>query len=311
MDIKIIEKKVLSSDKVHYLSGVVYLPENPIGYFQVVHGMTEHIGRYDKFMREMAQNGFICFGYDHLGHGHTANDDSELGFIASSNGFEKLCKDVGIFAESVRNEYSNHLPYYLLGHSMGSFIVRLAAVKYIKPEKLIVMGTGGPNPVAGLGITVAKLIKKLYGERHISPLLYKMAFGSYNANFKAENDSKSWLTKDISIREKYKAEKLCTFKFTVSAMQDLITLNRNSNLDGWFESAAKVCPILLVSGALDPVGNNGKGVNEVYENLKNNGANVDIKLYENCRHEILNDDCYPQVVNDILEFINCEVAVCG
>jgi alpha-beta hydrolase superfamily lysophospholipase len=262
-------------------------------------------------MREMAQNGFICFGYDHLGHGHTVSDESELGFIASSNGFEKLCKDVGIFAESVRNEYGRHLPYYLLGHSMGSFIVRLAAVKYIKPDKLIVMGTGGPNPVAGLGISVAKLIKRIYGENHVSPLLYSMAFGSYNAKFKAENDSKSWLTKDIGIRNKYKAEKLCMFKFTVSAMQDLITLNKNSNTKIWFESAAKICPILLVSGELDPVGENGKGVETVYNNLKSNGADVKLKLYKNCRHEILNDDCYKAVVNDILEFVNCEVEVCG
>ena len=310
MEIKIIEKKVLSSDNVHHLNGVVYIPENPVGLFQVVHGMTEHIGRYDKFMKEMAQNGFVCFGYDHLGHGHTVNDETELGFIAHSNGFEKLCKDVGIFAESVRNEYGN-LPYYLLGHSMGSFIVRLAAVKYIKPDKLIVMGTGGPNPVAGLGITVSKLLKKFYGERHISPLLDKMAFGSYNANFKSENDPKAWLTKDTEIRKKYKAEKLCTFKFTVSAMQDLITLNKNSNDKTWFLNAAKTCPILLVSGEFDPVGENGKGVKKVYNSLKDNGANVSMKLYENCRHEILNDDCYKAVVRDILEFVNCEVAVNG
>lgn len=311
MEFKIIEKRVLSCDKIHKLNGIIYLPENPKGYFHIVHGMTEHIGRYEKFMKEMAQNGFICFGYDHLGHGHTVNDETELGFIAHSNGFEKLCKDVGIFAESVRNEYGRHLPYYLLGHSMGSFIVRLAAVKYIKPDKLIVMGTGGPNPVAGLGISVAKLLKKLYGERHISPLLDKMAFGSYNAGFKGENDPKSWLTKDEEIRKKYKADKLCTFKFTVSAMQDLITLNKNCNLKEWFNAAASVCPILLVSGKLDPVGENGKGVEKVYNSLKDNGADVSMKLYENCRHEILNDDCYEAVVSDILEFASCEVANIG
>lgn len=312
MNIRIVEKSVLSSDKTHMLKGVVYLPvSNPIGFLHVVHGMTEHIGRYDRFMCEMAKNGYICFGYDHLGHGHTAADETELGFIASENGWERLCEDVGVFADSVRHEYDDKLPYCLLGHSMGSFIVRLSATKYVKPDKLIVMGTGGPNPVAGMGNFVAKLLKKLYGERHISPLLDNMAFGSYNSKFKDEKDPKSWLTKDVSVREKYKAEKLCTFKFSVSAMQDLITLNKNCNLDAWFKSAANGCPILLVSGALDPVGNNGKGVKAVYNKLMLNGADVTIKLYENCRHEILNDDCYTEVLSNILQFLNSEVTVHG
>ncbi len=303
MNIQIVQKQVLSSDKKHHLKGIIYLPvANPKGLLHVVHGMTEHIGRYDKFMCEMAENGFICFGYDHLGHGQTASED-ERGFIASENGFERLCEDVKVFSDSVRAEFGNELPYYLLGHSMGSFIVRLAAVKYVKPDKLIVMGTGGPNPVAGMGILVAKALKKMYGERHISPLLDKMAFGSYNSKFKKENDSKAWLTKDITVRDRYRNEPLCMFKFSVSAMQDLITLNKNSNLGEWFKSASQVCPILLVSGVLDPVGNYGKGVKTVYNKLKSQGANVTLKLYDNCRHEILNDDCYATVIDDICNFL--------
>ena len=83
MSYKIIEKRVLSSNKKNNLVGKVYLPEGEIkGYFHVVHGMTEHIERYDSFMAELAENGYITFGYDHLGHGRTAKNDSELGFIA-------------------------------------------------------------------------------------------------------------------------------------------------------------------------------------------------------------------------------------
>ncbi len=302
---EIIEKSVLSSDKVHILKGKVYLPEcEPKGIFQVVHGMTEHIGRYDAFMQKMAESGYICFGYDHLGHGHTAENDGELGFIAHKNGWERLCEDVGVFADNVRKEYGEALPYYLLGHSMGSFIVRLSSIKYTKPDKLIIMGTGGPNPAAGVGILAAKLIKALKGERHVSPFLESLAFGTYNNKFKSENDSKAWLTKDVKVREKYKAEKLCMFHFTVSAMQDLITLNKNCNVPQWFKSAAVVCPILLVSGDLDPVGNNSKGVIAVFEALKKQGADVTMHLYKNCRHEILNDDCRDMCFADILSFIS-------
>ena len=247
---------------------------------QLSHGMCEYVERYAPHAEYFTSCGFVFCGHDHLGHGNTAVTNDYLGYTVSA---DFLIDDLFKMTKKAKEKYPS-LRVFMFGHSMGSFIVRLAAVKYIKPDKLIVMGTGGPNPVAGLGISVAKLIKRIYGEKHVSPLLYSMAFGSYNAKFKAENDSKSWLTKDIGIRNKYKAEKLCMFKFTVSAMQDLITLNKNSNTKIWFESAAKICPILLVSGELDPVGENGKGVETVYNNLKSNGADVKLKLYKNCRH---------------------------
>ena len=113
------EYRVLSSDGVHNLAGVVYLPEGEAkGFFQVAHGMTEHIGRYERFMQDMAEAGWICFGYDHLGHGHTVNDDSELGFIAKNGGWELLVKDIKVFSDAIIAEYSEgkeKLPYCLMG----------------------------------------------------------------------------------------------------------------------------------------------------------------------------------------------------
>ncbi|MBQ1263013.1 MAG: alpha/beta fold hydrolase [Oscillospiraceae bacterium] len=303
MAVTVIEKKVLSSDKVHLLAGKVYLPDSePRGIFQVVHGMTEHIERYDSFMRTIAEYGFICFGYDHLGHGKTANDDSELGFIASKGGWKLLVSDVANFAFAIRLEYGRNLPYVLMGHSMGSFIVRMAAVTYSAPDKLIIMGTGGPNPATNAGLAVLKIVRAIYGERHVSPLVEKLAFGSYNKIF-GDDDPHNWLTKDAEIRKKYAADKFCTFHFTVSAMQDLITLNKLCNKRSWFSSINRRMPILLISGQDDPVGNYGKGVLEVRHRLDKNDANVFIRLYEDCRHEILNDTCKKEATEDILEFI--------
>lgn len=105
MCIKVFDRKVLSSNGKNMLSGKVYLPEGDIkGYFHVVHGMTEHISRYDSFMSLMAEQGYITFGYDHLGHGHTAKDDSELGFIAELNGDDLLAKDVKVFYDAMKEE---------------------------------------------------------------------------------------------------------------------------------------------------------------------------------------------------------------
>lgn len=303
MAIEMIEKQVLSSDNDHRLVGRAYIPEGtPRGLFQVVHGMTEHIGRYEGFMREMAADGFIVFGYDHLGHGLTARGPEELGFIAHKDGWRRLVEDVYRFGAAMKEEYGPDLPFVLMGHSMGSFIVRLTAAQYPMADKLIVMGTGGPNPMGGVGLAVIKCIKAFKGERHISNTVDKLAFGAYNK--RCEEDGKyGWLTKDADIRAAYAADPFCTFRFTVSAMEDLLRLNGQSNRKDWAASLPKGLPVLLVSGCEDPVGSYGAGVKAVEGMLAAAGIPVETHLYENCRHEILNDTCREQVIADIRRFV--------
>lgn len=303
------EFRVRSSDGDHSLFGVVFLPERETkGYFHVVHGMTEHIGRYEKFMGDMADEGYICFGYDHLGHGKTANDDSELGFIAEKDGWRFLVEDVKIFSDAVFAEFGRTAePYILMGHSMGSFIVRLAAASCVKPDRLIVMGTGGKNPAAGAGLALIGAIKAIRGKKHISKLVYAMAFGGNNKKFAEESDTGSWLTTDTEIRGKYKEDKFCSFKFTVSAMGDLIRLLKYSNSSKWYKDFPKDVPVLLVSGENDPIGNFGKGVKEVYDGLIKSGVNTKIILYKGARHEILNDFTYGATKADIVEFVDSEI----
>ena len=304
------EKRVFSvpsSDGIHTLSGVVYLPEGEAkGLFHAVHGMTEHMDRYEEILSFMADSGYISFGYNHLGHKGTA-DDLELGYIAKENGWMLLAQDVKAFSDAVRREFGNeNMPYYLMGHSMGSFIVRLAAEKIITPDKLIIMGTGGPNPAAGVGLLLINIIKKIKGDKHISRLVDNIAFGSYNKRFGGDipGDPGLWLTNDANIRQQYYADKYCTFKFTVSAMGDLIRLIKHTNSASWFENISSGLPIFLVSGAEDPVGNYGKGVRAVESKLKACGKNVSCKLYPGARHEILHDFTYEECRDDILKF--CE-----
>lgn len=304
------EKKIFcvpSSDGIHTLSGVVYLPDGKAkGLFHVVHGMTEHIARYDKFLSDMASEGWISFGYDNLGHGKTARDDSELGYIARKNGWELLAKDVKVFSDAVRKKFANgDIPLCLMGHSMGSFIVRLAAQKFLKPQRLIIMGTGGANPAANAGLALIGLIKCFRGDRRFSRLIDNMAFGAYNKRFgvATPEDSKLWLTNDESVRRAYYADKYCTFNFSVSAMGDLIRLIKYTNSKKWYKEIPSEMPILLVSGEEDPVGNYGRGVRDVAKKLKNQGKNVTLRLYKDARHEILNDFTYANVKEDILAFV--------
>ena len=312
-EIKIIEKSLPSADGVHTLRGVVYMPAStqagkPAGILQIVHGMTEYIGRYHRFMADMAAAGWLVCGHDHLGHGRTS-DPADWGFIARKGGWELLCRDAAAFGEAVRAEYEGQfgrLPLTLMGHSMGSFVARLTAERYVRPGALaglIVMGTGGPNPAAGAGIALSGLIRALRGERHVSKLLDAMAFGGYNKPFAAEDDPYAWLTNDRGVRDAYRADPMCTFPFTVSAMGDLIRLTKYANRGAWFKNIPADLPILLVSGQNDPVGGIGKGVETVHRRLERAGKDVTCRIYEGARHEILNDACYETVLGDIQDFL--------
>lgn len=302
MNTQTIEKQVLSSDGVHMLKGIIYLPTGtPQGIFHLVHGMTEYIGRYDELLALIASAGFIACGFDNLGHGKTARED-ELGFIAEKDGYKHLIDDVLVFGNAVKEDYPE-LPYYLMGHSMGSFIVRLAAEKYKNDiDRLIICGTGGPNPAAGIGLALIDILTLFKGKHAYSAFIENMAFGSYNKRFEG-GGKYEWLTKDEEIKAAYAKDPLCTFRFTLSALKDLIKLNSLCNRNAWFKNMRKNMPIMLISGEDDPVGNYGKGVTAVYKKLKANGCDVTIHLYENCRHEIHNDTCREQSAQDILMFI--------
>ncbi len=303
MNIEKKSRKVLSSDLRHYLAGMMYIPEGEIkGIFQIAHGMREHIGCYDAFMREIAEEGYLVFGYDHLGHGHTVDNPSEFGYFSSHDGWRHLVNDVTVFAEDVREEYGRDIPYVLMGFSMGSFIVRLNAAEFNHQDKLIVMGTGGYNPQCGLGIALIRTVKGIRGEHYVSPVIQTRVFGSYNERF-PEDGELGWLSSMEESRREYENDPLCSFEFTMSAMEDLLTLSDECNKRWWYTEIDKTKPILLLSGADDPLGNYGSAIHDVCNRLQESGAQAEMKLYEGCRHVILKDKLSGEVIRDIKQFL--------
>ena len=301
---KVIPYSVPSCDGVHDLAGKVYLPDTPPkGIVHILHGMAEHIARYDLFMGELAEAGYIVCGYDHLGHGYTAADPSELGFAAEKDGWKLWVEDVRVFSDALRAAYGQDLPYVLMGHSMGSFIARLAAARSVNPDALILMGTGGPNPIAGVGLAVINTVKACKGPRYVSGLVDDLAFGSYNKRFGEGKDSKAWLSNDTAVTEAYLQDPFCGYKFTVSGMSDLVRMTALSNKRSWYRELDSTIPVLLVSGRDDPVGDFGKGVETVCSRLQKAGNPVTCHLYDGYRHEILNDASHERVAADILDFL--------
>ncbi|MBR2044437.1 MAG: alpha/beta hydrolase [Clostridia bacterium] len=294
---------VASSDGINTLNVKIYLPDGePIGIFQAVHGMTEHLERYDALLTAVCSRGYFCIIHDHLGHGKTAKE-GDLGFIAKKDGWKRLIDDVEAVYQTANALYPDK-KHVLLGHSMGSFITRLYAEQYGNNlYTYIMMGSGAGNPAAAAGLFLTRLIAKIKGDRHISNFIHNMAFGGYNKGFK-ENSGRAWLSADTENIEIYSKDKYCTFRFTVSAMNDLIRLNKECNRKKWFSSLKEGLNIVIMSGSCDPVGEHSAGIKKVYNALiKQNRYNVTLKLYEGARHEILKDFCKEQVLKDILALL--------
>ncbi len=304
MEYEIRTLPITSTDNIHTLMGKIFIPKGEIkGLFHIVHGMTEYIDRYEHLFSFLAENGYVAFGFDNLGHGNTARDKSELGFIAHKDGWKYLIHDCVAYGKAVKEMFPQK-SLILMGHSMGSFIARLAIVHSADIyDKLIICGTAGPNPLCGMGILLSSVIKAIKGEKHISKTVHKLAFGSYNRRFEPLTEYE-WLTKDREVINKYASDEFCNYKFTVSAIIDLMKLLFNCNRNEWFESVNKDLPIFLIAGEEDPVGDYTKGVTLVYDKLKLKNCNATLKLYKNCRHEIHNDSCKDEMFSDILKFLN-------
>ena len=283
-----------------------YMPDN--GEFDTVlvihHGMAEHQERYRGFIEFLCSNKVAVYMHDMANHGKSNTDYQEAGWFGEKDGYKGLIEDFRHNVKLAQKENPGK-KIIVMGHSMGSFICRLYTGWY--PDDgyagAIYMGTGGPNPIAGMGKTMASAIGAIKGKKHKSRTIDKMAFGSYGKNFEGRTNF-DWLTRDKAIVDRYIQDPYCGFLFTVQGMKDLITVNMACNEDSWFESVRKDLPILVCSGALDPVGGDSKGIEAVKEKLLQTGhTRVTVKLYPECRHEILNEINKDEVMADILQWI--------
>ncbi|MEO1263108.1 MAG: alpha/beta hydrolase [Bacteroidota bacterium] len=272
---------------------------------QIVHGMAEHAQRYDRFASFLNGHGFAVFANDHRGHGKTAGSPAAIGYIEDGSFWEKTIGDMRSLHEIAKEKYGG-LPHFLFGHSMGSFLTRDYIAKHGKELKgAIISATGGdPGLLGKIGLLIAKIESFFKGRKKQSPLLDTMSFGKFNAAFKPNRTEHDWLSKDEKEVDKYINDPACGTVFTTGFFIDLLYGVNLTNSKYIFETTPKELPLYLFAGALDPVGNNGKGVKEVYEKYKKTGTiNLNIKLYENGRHEMLNEVNRQEVFRDILNWL--------
>lgn len=294
----------LSSDNKTDIHAIKWVPDTEIkAILQICHGMVEFIDRYDEFATYLADNGILVVGNDHLGHGQSVTEKENLGYF-SENGNQNVIQDMNTLHLLMLEEYKN-IPYFILGHSMGSFLTRQYLIGFSDTlAGAIIMGTGfKPTAVTKMGMFMCTVISKFKGEKHRSNFINNMGMGTYNKKFGAK-DGKEWLSRNKENVEKYINEPLNSFTFTLNGYYNLFKgLNIVCN-EKEVSKMRKDLPVLFVSGSDDPVGDFGVGVKKTFDMFKKVGMqNVEMKLYKDDRHEILNEVDRKHVFEDMLGFI--------
>ena len=277
----------------------------PKAVIQIVHGIAEHIERYDDFMMFLANNGYVAVGEDHLGHGRTIKAPEDQGFFDEKDGWNRVLDDLDSLRSIERRKYPD-LPYVFFGHSMGSFLVRNYIINNPgKYDAAVICGTGHqPAAMVLGGYTMASAAVKLYGAHKIGNMLNEIAFGAYNNKYDFVRTPFDWVNSSPEKVDEYIADPFCGFVATVSLFRDMMsgvkTITNQKNID----RMSKEQPVLFIAGKDDPVGEYGAGVERAYNAFCKAGLHdVYMKLYPGARHEILNEPIHETVYNDVLNWL--------
>ena len=298
-----------SSDGIHNIHAREWTPESgPRGVVQIVHGVAEHIGRYDPVARFLAAHGYLVCGEDHLGHGLTAG--GRFGYFGPKNGWDLVVRDVRRFRE-LEGEKHPSLPYIILGHSMGSFLTRTYLIRWPGTvDAAVLSGTGQESAAAvAAGKILSGFLCKTRGPDHVSKLVNDLSLGAYNKAFKPNRTPSDWLSRDESMVDLALADPLCNFMPTVAMFRDMMGgLQFIADRDN-LAKMDRDTPVYFLSGDSDPVGSMGAGVRKVEDMFRSAGCgDVTVKLYPGGRHEMFNEINRQEVFDDLLAWIESKLA---
>ena len=283
---------------------IEWKPEGEVrAVLQICHGMVEYIRRYDEFAQFLCGEGYYVVGNDHLGHGKSIQAKSEYGFFNEKYGNACVLGDMHTLRQRTEKKYPG-VPYFMLGHSMGSSLLRQYIQMYGNGlSGAVLMGTVADHKKAALlfGKRLCRVMAAFRGWHYRSKMVDNLVLGAYNKKFKPARTRADWITSDNENLDMYVADPLCSFMSTVNAYYNvfsgMIGIQRKESV----YMIPKVLPVLFVSGADDPVGEFGKGVRKIYEKYRAAGIrDVTLRLYTGDRHEILNETDRDQVYKDLL-----------
>ena len=303
----------LSADGKTTIDAVKWIPESGQYHaiLQISHGMVEYIDRYRHFAEFLNEHGYLVVGHSHLGHGKSVTSEENWGYFAEKDAADILNKDMHTLRTMIQTE-NEGVPYFMLAHSMGSYLLRRYLTIYNDNLRgAIIMGTGCvPAQTAKMGRTVCSILAKFFGWHHRSKFVNSLTFGGPYKKFNMDGTApeNSWLCRDAECVKRYYNDPACTYIFTLNGFHTLMdTVYYDIQMENVKKTPTKL-PIFLVSGQNDPVGDFGEGVKKVYYMYEEAGLrDVTYKLYENDRHELINEPDKEIVFNDILSWMEVHI----
>ncbi len=301
------EFKLITSDgvQIHVYEWLPDLSDEIKAVVQIAHGMAEHAVRYENFARFLTDNQIAVYANDHRGHGKTAGELEKVGIIPKSKGWDYMVSDLSLLGHHIRKQYKS-IPVFLLGHSMGSFLVRkFILAPDIVLKGAIISGTGDDPGILGkVGVVLTQLLIIVYGSDSLSPFMDNLSFGAFNKPFAPNRTKFDWLSRDNEQVDKYVSDPYCGGVFSLGffnqMLKGLLYVSQQENIN----NSSKNLPILVFSGENDPVGNHGTGVKAIYHKFKKAGIkNLTLKLFPEGRHEMLNEINRDEVYQLILDWI--------
>lgn len=299
-----------SKDGVHRLHVILWEPETEVkAVVQISHGMTEMMERYGHFAKFLNRHGYVVIGNDHLGHGLTAGNDGDLGYFCPKNMSAVVVADLHRVTIYAKKRYRN-VPYFLFGHSMGSFMVRRYLMTYGGLlDGAILCGTGSQSPlILAAGKVVSACLRFVFGDRYRSRLLKFNAFSRYQKHIRNPRTKSDWLTRDANVVDFCIRNKYCNFIFTINGYRTLFDVLSFIQADKNIRRIPEETPIFFISGGEDPVGNYGRDVMDIASRYEKSGIrDIALKIYPDDRHEVLNELDRGQVYRDVLSWLDSKI----
>ena len=284
------ETIVFSGHNGVQLPAIIWKPEAEVkAVLQITHGMTEHMERYDTFAAELCKHGIAAAGFDLRGHGKNSGDPQLAAF--GEHGWEASLEDMKLFRQLLKEEFSD-VPHAMLGFSLGSFLLREYLGKYPDDSSAaIIMGTGHqPGWLLSVMISIVNGQIKKAGLDGSTDLIKKLSFGTYNQKFKPNRTEADWLCADQQQLDEYLKDPLVRKNISAGLFRDLLASMKRSGKVSAYDTWNKNLPVLLISGQDDPVGDSGKGVQKVYQQMQKAGMKqTELRMIGNARHDVLHE----------------------
>lgn len=297
-------------DGVSRIHALLWQPDKPTavprGIVQIVHGMAEHIDRYEPFARFLVSQGFVVCANDHVGHGKSVQDEADLGHLPLDGGADVLIEDVHELRSLAASRFASTVPYIVFGHSMGSFVTRSYLTRHAEGLAAAVLcGTGQqPRLLSRAGNMLSRAIAASKGERYRSAFVDSLGAGAFSKAIADARTEVDWISTDPAVVDEYIADPACGQMFTVGGYATLTSLTLEATDSARAGLVPHDLPLLFIAGAEDPVGDCGKGVERAVEQYRTAGVeSVDLKLYEGMRHEILNEPDKERVYADVEQWL--------